>query len=149
MAKLPRVAQIAGVLMVLPFLWGALTQLDEDAAALGSHFLGARFIGPYIGLTWGTVVLAFQSGILWTFASRAGRGSVIGSLLALIPAVWAFVMVGGGPVSASINLMAGFVALLVLDWSFWRWGVAPRWWMRFRLLPVSMILACLALTAFG
>lgn len=149
MVRPPRMALMTGLAVVLPFLWGAVTQLSEDAAAFGSHVLGPRFIGPYIGLAWGTVVLGFQSGVLWGLASRAGRGAAIGQMLAPIPAIWAFVMVGGGPVSAAINLMAGFAALLALDWSFWQRGLAPRWWLRARIPPVLTILACLALTGFG
>ncbi len=32
------------------------------------------FIGAYVGLTYGTVILAFMSGVLWGFAAK-GRNS--------------------------------------------------------------------------
>ena len=57
-----------------------------------------------------------------------------------IPALWAFLMTGDGPVSAGINLMVGFVALLALDWHFWRGGLAPDWWMSLRILLTGIVL---------
>ena len=50
---------------------------------------------------------------------------------------------GGGPVSAAIYLMAGFVLLLGLDFMFWQQGLAPRWWMRLRIGLTAVVLACL------
>jgi hypothetical protein len=53
-------------------------------------------------------------------------------------------MIGGGPISAGTNLMIGFAGLLVLDALFWYWGLAPRWWMRLRILLTAIVLLCLA-----
>jgi len=61
----------------------------------------------------------------------------------VLPALWAFFMVGGGPVSAGMNLIAGFVALLVLDFAFWTWGLAPRWWMALRVMLTAIVILCL------
>lgn len=146
---IPRAALYLGLAGLIPFLWGALTQLSDPVADIGMHWLGPRFIGPYVGLAYGTVILSFMSGVLWGFAASAPLRAGLGYALSVIPALWAFFMVGGGPVSAAINLMAGFVGLLALDLLYQRWGLAPAWWMRLRILLTSIVLLCLALTAFG
>ncbi|MFN6980099.1 MAG: DUF3429 domain-containing protein, partial [Gemmobacter sp.] len=130
---------------LIPFVWGALTVLDPGLQDWGLRTLGPRFIGPYVGLAYGTVILAFMSGVLWGFATRAnGTLAAVGYALSVIPALWAFLMVGGGPVSAAINLMAGFAGLLLLDWSFQRQGLAPDWWMRLRAGLTAIVLLSLA-----
>ena len=146
---IPRSALVLGLAGLVPFLWGALTQVWEPAAALTLRTLGPRFLGPYVGLAYGTVILSFMSGVLWGFAARAARAAALGYVLSVIPALWAFFMVGGGPTSAAINLMAGFAGLLALDAAFQRWGLAPGWWLAFRIVLTAVVLACLAVTAFG
>ena len=42
-----------------------------------------------------------------------------------------------------MNLIFGFLGLLALDWQFWRWGLAPRWWMHLRLPVTAAVVACL------
>ena len=54
----------------------------------------------------------------------------------------------GGPVGAGMNLMFGFAGLLVLDFAFWRWGLAPEWWMKLRVLLTAIVLICLATGVF-
>lgn len=148
--RIPRSALILGLAGLIPFFWGAATQLVPGLAETGVRWLGPRFIGPYVGLAYGTVILSFMSGVLWGFATRAkGREAAAGYGLSVIPALWAFFFVGGGPVSAAIYLMAGFAGLLALDWMFWQQRLAPRWWMRLRLLLTAGVLACLSVTAFG
>ena len=142
---IPRAALILGLAGLIPFVWGALSQLSPALAETGLGMLGPRFIGPYVSLAYGTVILAFMSGVLWGFATRAeGSEAALGYGLSVIPALWAFFFVGGGPVSAAIWLAAGFVLLLMLDAMFWTRGLAPPWWMRLRLLLTAVVLACLA-----
>lgn len=141
---IPRAALFLGLAGVLPFLWGAITIFSADAAQLTLDWIGPRFIGPYVGLAYGTVILAFMSGVLWGFATKAEGGqAATGYILSVIPALWAFFMVGGGPVSAGINLIAGFLGLLVLDFAFWTWGLAPKWWLSLRILLTLLVVACL------
>ena len=60
-----------------------------------------RFVGPYVELAYGTVILAFMSGVLWGFATKAPeRQAPVCYALSVIPALWAFFMAGGGPVAA-------------------------------------------------
>ncbi|MEL7184004.1 MAG: DUF3429 domain-containing protein, partial [Pseudomonadota bacterium] len=82
--------------------------------------------------------------VLWGFATRASpQVAATGYALSVLPALWAFFMVGGGPVSAAIALIAGFVGLLGLDWMFWNQGLAPPWWMKLRILLTGIVILCL------
>ena len=144
MDRPPPVALALGLAGLIPFVWGAITTLDPALQQWGAVTLGPRFVGPYIGLAYGTVILAFMSGVLWGFATRAdGFLATTGYALSVIPALWAFFMVGGGPVSAAINLMAGFAGLLLLDAHFARAGLAPGWWMPLRLGLTAIVLLSL------
>lgn len=145
MTAIPRAALLLGLAGLLPFLWGALTLWSDAAARLTLDTLGPRFVGPYVMLQYGTIILAFMSGVLWGFATKAtGAVAASGYALSVLPALWAFFFIGGGPVSAAIYLIAGFAGLLGLDWMFWRQGLAPPWWMRLRLLLTAVVLACLS-----
>ena len=147
---IPRTALLLGLAGLIPFVWGTLTEISGPLADWGALNFGPRFIGPYVGLAYGTVILAFMSGVLWGFAAQArGEAAAQGYVLSVIPALWAFFMVGGGPVSAAINLMAGFAGVLLLDWHFWRQGLAPAWWMGLRVGLTAVVLICLSVTAFG
>ena len=144
MSRIPRAALLLGLAGTLPFLWGALTVLLPSLGLRTAQNLGVRFAGPYVGLFYGTVILSFMSGVLWGFATRAeGRQAAAGYALSVLPALWAFFMTGGGPVAAAVNLIAGFLALLLLDWQFARWGLAPGWWLRLRLLLTAIVVASL------
>lgn len=141
---IPKSALILGLAGLLPFVWGVVTMTSETATQLTLDIVGPRFIGPYVGLAYGTVILSFMSGVLWGFATKAEGGqAATGYVLSVLPALWAFFMIGGGPVSAGMNLIAGFLALLVLDYAFWTWGLAPRWWMALRVILTAVVIACL------
>lgn len=147
---IPRAPLILGLAGLLPFLWGALTVLAPELGLWTAQMIGPRFAGPYVMLFYGAVILAFMSGVLWGFATRAtGTMASIGYALSVIPALWAFFMTGGGPVSAGMNLIFGFAGLLVLDGQFARWGLAPPWWMPLRLLLSTVVIACLAVGVFA
>ena len=140
MNAIPRSALILGLAGLLPFLWGALTVLRPELGQWGQLTLGGRFVGPYVQLFYGAVILSFMSGVLWGFATKAtGRAATAGYILSVIPALWAFLMTGGGPTAAAINLIVGFLALLLLDWHFWRLELAPSWWMHLRVLLTAIV----------
>ncbi|HOZ31739.1 MAG TPA: DUF3429 domain-containing protein, partial [Tabrizicola sp.] len=65
--------------------------------------------------------------------------------LSVIPALWAFFMVTDASDTSAIFLAAGFVGLLLLDAVFQAWGLAPRWWLRLRVMLTVVVLACLAI----
>ena len=148
MRDVPPAALWLGLAGALPFLWGVLTLASGDLAAFGAGLAGPRFVGPYVQLFYGSVILSFMSGVLWGFATRAeGAVEATGYALSVLPALWAFFLTGGGPTSAAINLAFGFTGLLGLDWLFWRHGLAPPWWMRLRVPLTAIVVACLLATA--
>lgn len=146
----PRSALLLGLAGVIPFAWGAATVVSDDLAAFGLQWFGPRFIGPFVQLFYGAVILSFMSGVLWGFATKAhGSRAATGYALSVIPALWAFLMTGGGPTSAGINLITGFLGLLALDVAFWRWGLTPVWWLNLRVLLTSLVVLCLAIGVYG
>lgn len=140
--KIPATPLILTALGALPFLWGAMTTLSPALMEWAFTHVPARFLGPFVQLAYGQVILAFMSGVLWGFATR-GR-STMGYVLSVIPALWAFFAVGGGAVTASINLIVGFLAVLALDWFYWRHGLTPDWWMQLRAPVTAVVVLSLA-----
>lgn len=150
MQMIPRSALVLGLAGLIPFIWGSLTVISDPLYDWSIQTIGGRFTGPYIGLFYGAIILSFMSGVLWGFAAKAtGAVAASGYALSVLPALWAFFMTGGGPVSASISLVAGFVGLLGLDWMFWKQGLAPVWWMHLRVLLTAIVVICLAVVAFA
>lgn len=143
MRTIPPGALVLGLAGLLPFFWGAATQLWPALAAASG--LNPVWLGNYLSLTYGTVILSFMSGVLWGFATKAdGAQATASYALSVIPALWAFFMVNGDPGAAAVNLAAGFAGLLVLDAAFVRWGLAPAWWLALRIPLTALVLACLA-----
>jgi hypothetical protein len=145
MKDIPKSALVLGLAGLIPFLFGAGTLLSDPLAAFGMETFGPRFIGPYVQIFYGTIILSFMSGVLWGFATKAtGTVATTGYGLSVLPALWAFFSVGGGSVAATTNLIAGFIGLLALDYVFWRQGLTPPWWMHLRVLLTAIVVACLA-----
>jgi hypothetical protein len=141
---IPRSALVLGLSGLLPFLWGVATLLSPGLAQLTLDVIGPRFIGPYVLIAYGVVILCFMSGVLWGFAARGAETLWTGYALSVGPALWAFFFVGGGATQALTALITGFVVLLVIDLQFSRWGLTPRWWMQLRLILTSGVVLCLA-----
>jgi hypothetical protein len=146
---IPRAPLVLGLLGLIPFVWSAVTELSPAAFGWTVALLGPRFVGPYMGLSYGTIILAFMSGVLWGFATRAdGRQAALGYALSVTPALWAFFLVGDGPTSSAIWLATGYLLLLGLDAMFAEQGLAPPWWMRLRIGLTAVVVGCLAVTIF-
>jgi hypothetical protein len=144
--RIPRPALLLGLAGLLPFLWSAGTALSPALSARAAEWLSPMFLGGYVGMTYGTVILSFMSGVLWGFATKAeGREAAVAYTLSVIPALWAFLMVSDASETSRIFLAAGFVGLLLLDAMFQVWGLAPRWWLRLRVMLTVVVLACLAI----
>ena len=144
-SRIPRSALLLGLAGLIPFLWSAATQLSPALAGWASQWLPPMFIGVYVGLTYGTVILAFMSGALWGFEAKAEGGeAAMAYALSVIPALWVFFMVTDASANSIIYLAAGFVGLLLLDGTFAALGLAPRWWMRLRIMLTIVVLGCLA-----
>lgn len=141
LTTIPRAPLLLGLAGLLPFLWGLATLLIPSLGDWALLTLGGRFTAPFVQLSYGTVILAFMSGVLWGFATRDTAWSSYA--FSVIPALWAFFMVGGGPTSAAANLCIGFFGLLLLDLHFWQRKAAPEWWMSLRLLLTLIVVATL------
>ena len=150
LGTVPRSALWLGFAGLLPFFWGVATEYVGPARDLTMATLGPRFVAPFVLLNYGQNILAFMSGVIWGFAARA-EGAVQGTgfALSVIPALWAFFLLGGGPVSAALYLIAGFAGLLLIDGFFWRAGLTPPWWMALRIPLTALVCLSLATVAFG
>jgi hypothetical protein len=143
MTAIPRPALVLGLAGLGPFALGAGLALTGASLPVGSLALpadGAGLLSHY-----GIIILCFMSGTLWGFATRGGEDrAALGYGLSVLPALWALFAAGGPAQAALPALTIGFVALLPLDWMFLRWGLAPAWWIRLRLLLTGGVVLCLA-----
>ena len=144
--KIPTGALILGLSGVLPFAWGAVTLLSEEAFNFGIENFGARFVGPLIQLSYGVIILCFMSGVLWGFATKMDeKNGSLGYILSVIPALWAFLSMGRGPISDTISLIVGFLAVLLIDRHFYLLKLTPLWWMNLRIPLTFLVISLLAL----
>lgn len=143
--KIPFAPLTLGLAGLIPFLWGAATFFSLDLTNWGIETFGPRFVAPFILLNYGQLILAFMSGVLWGFASKSeGEQAAINYTLSVLPTLWVFFTVGAGPALSAIYLIAGFIALLGLDFTFSRQGLTPDWWMKLRILLTVIVIACIA-----
>ncbi len=142
--RVPVAAAALGAAGLIPFVWSAATHLSPGLAAASG--LPPLFLGTYVGLTYGTVILSFMSGVLWGFAAKGSDW--LPYALSVIPALWVFFAVNDASDISSIYLIAGFAGLLMLDGTFAARGLAPAWWMRLRLPLTAVVIACLAIPLF-
>ena len=144
--KIPTGALILGLSGVLPFAWGAVTLLSEEAFNFGIENFGARFVGPLIQLSYGVIILCFMSGVLWGFATKMDeKNGNLGYILSVLPALWAFLSMGRGPISDTISLIVGFLAVLLIDRHFYLLKLTPLWWMNLRIPLTFLVISLLAL----
>ena len=135
MTQIPKAPLILGLAGLIPFVWGAATYLADPLAQWGARALGPRFVGPYVQLFYGSVILSFMSGVLWGFATKAsGKQAATGYVLSVIPALWAFFMTGGGP-NGSTTTIIYYLYLQDFEWMHYGYAAAIAWVM------VSMTLA--------
>lgn len=135
---IPRAPLLLGLAGLIPFLACAVAALSGGTPLASWE--------DVIALRYGIVILAFMSGVLWGFATKAeGRRAALVYGLSVLPALWAFFSTLGDIAQGLAALIAGFAGLLLLDWHFWRQGLAPAWWMRLRLILTGVVLVCLTL----
>ena len=144
--KIPTGALILGLSGLLPFAWGAVTLLSEEAFNFGIENFGARFVGPLIQLSYGVIILCFMSGVLWGFATKMDeKNGSLGYILSVLPALWAFLSMGRGPISDTISLIVGFLAVLLIDRHFYLFKLTPLWWMNLRIPLTFLVISLLGL----
>jgi hypothetical protein len=150
MKRVPASALLLGVAGLIPFVWAALLTLNigtERPLSLPAVLSGD---GRLIMIRYGGIILAFMSGVLWGFATtQVGLKAAVGYACATIPALWWFFMPGTEAATALINLMTGFAALLILDYAYQRWDMAPDWWMSLRVPLTAVVLICLGIGAWA
>ena len=145
-SKIPTGALILGLSGVIPFAWGAVTLISEEAFNFGIENFGARFVGPLIQLSYGVIILCFMSGVLWGFATKMDeKNGSLGYILSIVPALWAFLSMGRGPVSDTISLIVGFLAVLLIDKHFYLLKLTPLWWMNLRVPLTFLVISLLGL----
>jgi hypothetical protein len=143
MSQIPRPALILGLAGLIPFLYGALSVLVPATGAIG-RLWGPNYEGVQILQAYGIVILCFMAGVIWGFAARTeGRAATFYYALSVIPAIFVFLTAFSAPRPSLIMLILGFVALLAIDVSAARQGLAPQWWMSLRLLLTTVVVACL------
>ncbi|WP_370400099.1 DUF3429 domain-containing protein [Sulfitobacter sp. JB4-11] len=146
MSRIPAPALLLGIAGLTPFVWAALLILGLSGGQEANLPPVLSGDGRLIMIRYGGIILPFMSGVLWGFATTATGGRAIAAYgLSVLPALWWFFMPGTGPVSALTNLATGFLAVLILDFFFQRWGLTPAWWMTLRIQLTVMVLACLAI----
>ena len=155
MKSVPIAALVLGFAGLIPFIWGAvislgLVEMSMGDADNGGYPLLVTTDGPLLMVRYGGIILPFMSGVLWGFATRADtRHAFMAYALSVVPALWWFFSPGTNAPSALINLMTGFGGLLILDYAYQKWGLAPNWWMTLRIPLTGIVLICLYIGAMA
>lgn len=139
-----RIALQLGGLSLIPMIWGVAEIHISVLRAFARDWIDIRFHAPFATLRYAEIILAVQSGLLWGFAASAtGERASLAFKLAVVPALYAFLLAIGDAQQIAGKLAIGFVIVLALDYVYAKWGLTPEWWLRLRL-PVAMVMiACL------
>lgn len=130
-------------LLLVPLIAGAL-EVVTIAPILPGVLVGS---GQVLLVVYGQILLCLMAGALWGFAARGG--GVLAHLAVLPVPFWVLWMAFSGTRQVLAALLVGFVVMLALDWAFSRAGLAPVWWLRFRVWLSFGAVACLAVGLFG
>ena len=145
MKKIPNSAFILGLSGLIPFFWGALSSLDLVLEKLKLSGLSEEYTGSGVNLIYGTIILAFMSGVLWGFAANVGdKRRPIGFILSVIPALWAFFTFNGLLMNPLISLIIGFLGVFAIDVRFHYWQLTPEWWLSLRCILTLLVVICLS-----
>ena len=145
MKKIPNSALILGLSGLIPFFWGAVTSLDYVLENLKLTSLSEEYTGSEINLIYGTIILAFMSGVLWGFAANVGdKRQPIGFILSVLPALWAFFTFNGLLFNPLMSLIIGFLGVFAIDVRFYYWHLTPEWWLSLRSILTLLAIICLS-----
>ena len=145
MKKIPNSALILGLSGLIPFFWGTVTSLDFVLESLKLIDLSEEYIGPRISLIYGTIILAFMSGVLWGFAANIeDKRRPVGLTLSVLPALWAFFTFSGTLINPFISLIIGFLGVFALDVRFYYWQLTPEWWLSLRSILTLFVIIFLS-----
>jgi hypothetical protein len=128
-----------GIAGLIPFVAGALLSLGVIPSV--PLMPGAYATdGAALILGYGTIILAFMSGILWGFATKSDDAMLY--VLSVVPALWGFFNAGEGS-ERLIWLMTGFILLWLLEFVYIRRGLTPSWWRPMRSGLQLIVLVCI------
>ena len=145
MKKIPNSALILGLSGLIPFFWGTVTSLDFALENLKLIGLSEEYTGSRINLIYGTIILAFMSGVLWGFAANVGgKRQPIGFILSVLPALWAFFTFNGLLINPLAGLIIGFLGVFAIDVRFHYWQLTPEWWLSLRCILTLLVIICLS-----
>ena len=150
MKRIPNSALILGLAGLLPFFWGAVTSLDFIAEKLKLTGFSEEYIGSRINLIYGTIILAFMSGVLWGFAANVGdKRRTVGLILSILPALWAFFTFNSTLINPFISLLIGFLGVFAIDVRFYYWQLTPEWWLSLRSILTLFVIIFLSVNLGG
>ena len=145
MKKIPNSALILGLSGLIPFFWGTVTSLDFALENLKLIGLSEEYTGSRINLIYGTIILAFMSGVLWGFAANVGgKRQPIGFILSVLPALWAFFTFNGLLINPLAGLIIGFLGVFAIDVRFHYWQLTAEWWLSLRCILTLLVIICLS-----
>ena len=146
MKKIPNSALILGLSGLIPFFWGTVTSLDFALENLKLIGLSEEYTGSRINLIYGTIILAFMSGVLWGFAANVGgKRQPIGFILSVLPALWAFFTFNGILLNPFMSLIIGFCGVFAIDIRFYYWKLTPEWWLSLRSILTLFVIIFLSI----
>ena len=141
MKKIPNSALILGLSGLIPFFWGAVTSIDLVEENLKLTGLSEEYMGSRINLIYGTIILAFMSGVLWGFAANVGdKRRPVGLILSVLPALWAFFTFNGTLIIPFMGLIVGFLGVFATDLRFYYWQLTPDWWLSLRSILTFFVI---------
>ena len=145
MKKIPNSAFILGLSGLIPFFWGAVTSFGFVLEYFKLTGLSDEYIGSSINLIYGTIILAFMSGVLWGFAANVDdKRRPVGLILSVLPALWAFFTFNGILINPLISLIIGFCGVFAIDIRFYYWQLTPEWWLSLRSVLTLFVIIFLS-----
>lgn len=134
MKTVPALPALLGLLLVLPFLFATGVLLDLFVPPR------AYWAAPYAILNaYGAIFLAMLGGAYWGFACK--RPNILDVLIALVPPLAAL----GAALTPTpvLPFAIGIAGMVVFDVIYILRGMAPSWWLSWRIY--TGIVACGAL----
>tara|TARA_B100001175_G_scaffold127576_1_gene108515 strand:- start:234 stop:686 length:453 start_codon:yes stop_codon:yes gene_type:complete len=143
--KIPNSALILGLSGLIPFFWGAISSLGFVLEKFKLTGISEKYTGSSVNLIYGTIILAFMSGVLWGFAANVGdKRRPVGFLLSVLPALWAFFTFNGILINPLVSLIIGFLGVFAIDIRFYYWQLTPEWWLSLRSILTLFVIICLS-----
>ena len=134
-----------GLSGLIPFFWGAVSSLGFVLEKFKLTGISEKYTGSSVNLIYGTIILAFMSGVLWGFAANVGdKRRPVGFLLSVLPALWGFFTFNGILITPLVSLIIGFLGVFAIDIRFYYWQLTPEWWLSLRSILTLFVIICLS-----